>query len=79
MAQGKAMTAAEAVKCFSKSSIQVMVAKRVTVRDKETGKAREAVKAEQVPLAAEHILAATDFGARVVITTTDGKKYEASK
>ncbi len=79
MAQGKAMAAADAVKLFGKSNIQVRVAKRVTVRDKESGKDKEVVEAKDVALTAAHILAATDFGDRVVITTVDGQKYEAGK
>ena len=79
MAQGKAMTAADAVKLFGKVNIQVRVAKRIVVRDKESGKSRDAVEAKEVDLAAGHILDAVDFGDRVVITTTDGQKYEARK
>jgi len=71
MAQGKAMAAADAVKLFGKSNIQVRVAKRVTVRDKESGKDKEVVEAKDVALTAAHILAATDFGDRVVVVSAE--------
>lgn len=79
MAQGKAIAAADAVKLFGKSDIKVRVAKRITVRDKDTKKEREGFDVKETALAAEHILAAADFGDRVGIVTIDGRKYEAKK
>lgn len=79
MAKGTPIAAADAVKFFAKSNVMVQTAKAVKVKDKDSGKLRDAFETAMVPLAAAHILAAADYGDRVVITTTDGRKHEAAK
>ncbi len=68
---------AEAARLFR--NVTVQVGTRIKVKDKDTGKERDAFKADNVPLKAEHILAAvkSDDG-KVSITTVDGQKYSAA-
>lgn len=71
----KSVSAAEAVKLFSKQNITVQTAKRISVKG-DDGKVRDAFQTKNAELRAEHVLAAkqTDDGT-VTITTIDGQKY----
>jgi len=80
----KTLDPAEAIKRFAKQDITVQVATpaKIKVKDadgKDTGKERDGYKTKDEKLSAEHILAAAkrDNGT-VVITTVDGRKYEAA-
>ena len=74
---GKKISAAEAVKAFKAQSIIVQVARRTKIKGAD-GKTREVFEVKDKPLAEEHVLAAYDHGERVVMTTINGRKYEAA-
>jgi hypothetical protein len=74
----KDIAAADAVKMFASQKIQVNVAKRIKVRDKDTGATKESFQTAVADLAPAHVISAADFGDRVVIVTRDGQKYEAA-
>ena len=80
----KELDAAEAVKRFARQDITVQTATPVMIKvkdadGKETGKERAGFKTKDEKLAADHILRAVkrDNGT-VVITTIDGRRYEAA-
>lgn len=72
------IAAADAVKFFARSKIEVQTARPIS-RKGEDGKVHEGFDVKMAALAEEHILAASDLGDRVRITTIDGQKYEAPK
>jgi len=74
----KEIAAADALKFFSRQNISVQTATPVTVKG-EDGKERPGFKTKDAALAEDHILAARDHGDKVVITTIDGRRYEAAK
>ena len=74
----KEIAAADALKFFSRQNIAVQTATPVKVKG-EDGKERPGYKTKDEALAEDHILAARDHGEKVVITTIDGKRYEAPK
>jgi len=73
------ITAAEAVKHFSKAEIAVQVVK--TDGKSGTPLRNEAghIVTEMKPLAAAHVIAARDLGDSVSIVTIDGRKHQAAK
>lgn len=77
MAQGKQLSAADAMKAFKGKSIVVQVATPVKVKG-EDGKRREGFETKGTPLAEEHVLSACDCGDRIVMVTIDGRKYETA-
>jgi hypothetical protein len=78
MAKAKQISAEEAVKFFAGKKITVQTAKPVTVKGKDGAPDRAAFDTKDADLAAEHITGAAHYGDRVVISTSDGKKYEAA-
>lgn len=77
-AESKEIAAADALKYFGKSAIEVQTARPVTVKG-EDGKERPTFKADMKPLAEQHVIAARDYGDKVVIVTIDGRRYEQAK
>lgn len=79
MPDRKSISPAEALKAFAKADITVVdvVTDKTSkpVRDPETGR----LSTKAMPLAAGNILAASDDGETVFITTVDGRKYSAPK
>jgi hypothetical protein len=72
----KEIAAADAVKFFSGVTVQVAKATKLKGED---GRERPGFATKDESLAAAHVLAARDYGDRVVITTLDGQKHEAAK
>jgi len=72
------ISAGDAMKFFKGTKIAVQDAKPVKVKG-DDGKAREGFDVKSTDLAERHITGAADYGDRVVITTLDGKRYEAKK
>lgn len=72
------IAAADALKYFAKSAIEVQTARPVSVKG-EDGKERPTFKTEMKPLAEQHVIAARDYGEKVVIVTIDGRRYEQAK
>jgi hypothetical protein len=75
---GTPITAAEALKAFKGADISVRTIRAIKVKGAD-GIEREVPEAKNRPLSEAGILSAVDFGDRVAITTSDGKKYEAKK
>lgn len=80
----KSIDPAEAIKRFAKQDITVQAATpvKIKVKDaegKETGKERDGFRTKDEKLAVDHITgAARRDNGTVVITTIDGRKYEAA-
>jgi hypothetical protein len=73
----KTMKAADALKLFGKTDIQVQEAKPVKLKG-DDGKERPGFKTEMKPLAEKHILSAKEHDdGRVTIVTIDGRRHEA--
>jgi hypothetical protein len=73
----ESISAADAIKAF-RTKPDVQTATRTKVKDKATGKERPAFEVKDVPMAAEHIMAASKYDdGRVVVVTIDGKRHEA--
>lgn len=77
MAEVKKISAGDALKAFKGAAISIRIAKRIKVKGKD-GKTRESFETKDVPLAAEHILSAADYGDRIVIATINGRKHETA-
>lgn len=73
------LPAAEAVKSFAKSDITVSVVKTGKGSEPQRDPQTNRFLTEMKPLAASRILAATEDGETVFITTIDGQKYSAAK
>lgn len=79
MPERKSLAAGEAIKSFAKSDITVTVVKTGKGGAQERDPETKRFVTETKPLAASHILAASEDGETVFITTVDGQKYSAPK
>lgn len=71
------VAAAAAVAAFAGQKIEVQTARKITQRDKETGKEREAFETKMERLAPEHVLSSYEAeDGTVTVITIDGRRHQ---